>query len=323
MKDTEYAFGTAKIRAVENKLLKKADIEQLVAVRHVSDALGILADKGYDTGRGARSLSKMFRTEREKLWSLIDEVSCGNEYFKIFLYKNDYHNLKVILKGLSSGKEFEEMIIYPQTVPSELIKDAIRENNFGILPPIMAEAAETAYELLNRADDIKGACIIVDKAANTALYKGAEEYGNKFFIEVARLIIDTANAKIALRCAKIGLSADETLNALTDAGGINIKELAAKAASGFSETAEYLSVIFPSEYLSAAETDFSIFEKYCDDLVTEKISEAKYKAFGPEPILAYYFAKEAEIKTLHIILDGKMNGLDEDTIRKRVRNLYA
>lgn len=323
MKDTEYAFGTAKIRAVENALLKKADIEQLISAGHVSTALGILADKGYNTGLGARSLSNIFKSEREKLWRLMDEVSCGNEYFKIFLYKNDYHNLKVVLKGLSSGKEFENMIMYPQTVSVDKIKDAVREQKFEILPPIMARAAEKAYDLLNRADDTKGACMVIDKAANEALYEGAKKSKNKFFIELARLTIDTANAKIALRCARIGLESDEIFKALTDVGGLNIKELASNAARGFSYLTEYLSTTFLAECVSAAETDFSAFEKQCDDIVTEKLSSAKYIAFGPEPILAYYFAKEAEMKTLHIILAGKMNGLDEEVIRKRVRKLYV
>ena len=323
MKDTAYAFGTAKVRAVENTLLTKADIEQLISVKHVSDALRILSDKGYDTGMGARSLSKIFGTEREKLWKLMDEVSCGNEFFKIFLYKNDYHNLKVLIKGLSSGKDFDNMLLHPYTVSPELIKDAVRESKFEMLPPIMAEAAAKAYELLNRSDDTKGACMVIDKASNEALYKGAKESENDFFIELARLMIDTANAKIALRCARIGLETDEVLKALTDVGGLNVKELAANSARGFAELAEYLSSTFLAEYVSLAESDFSAFEKQCDDLVTDKIAKAKYKAFGPEPILAYYFAKEAEIKTLHIILAGKMNGLEEDVIRKRVRKLYV
>lgn len=323
MKDTAYAFGTAKIRAVENTLLKKADIEQLITARHVSTAFGMLADKGYDTGLGARSLSRMFKIEREKLWRLIEEASCGNKYFKIFLYKNDYHNLKVILKGLSSGKNFEEMIIYPQTVPAEHIKDAVRECKFERLPKIMAHAAETAYDLLNRADDTKGACMIVDRASCEALIEGAKESGNAFFLELARLIIDMTNAKIALRCAKIGMESAEILRALAQGGELNEKELAANAARGFAEMTEYLSSTFLADCVSADNVDFSDFEKRCDDIVTERLGKAKYKAFGAEPILAYYFAKEAEIKTLHIILAGKMSGLDEDIIRKRVRKLYV
>lgn len=321
MKDTDYAFGTAKIRAVENTLLTRADMDRLIAARHVSDALGMLADKGYDTGLGARSLSKIFKTEREKLWRLMDEVSCGNEYFKIFLYKNDYHNLKVILKGLSKGTDFENLLMYPQTVPSDLIKEAVREGKFDLLPPKMSSAAETAYDLLNRADDVKGACMAIDKASFETLIQGAEKSKIDFFIELARLITDTANAKIALRCAKT--ETGEILKALADGGNISIKSLAEYAARGFSELVDYLASTYLAECAAQAETDFSLFEKSCDDLITERIAKAKYKAFGPEPILAYYFAKEAEIKTLHIILTGKMNGSDEDVIRKRVRKLYV
>ena len=51
--------------------------------------------------------------------------------------------------------------------------------------------------------------------------------------------------------------------------------------------------------------------------------KAKYVFFGFEPIAAYYYAKKAELKTLRVILFAKQAGLDEETIRERVRTLYV
>ena len=50
---------------------------------------------------------------------------------------------------------------------------------------------------------------------------------------------------------------------------------------------------------------------------------SKYINIGPEPIFSYIVAKEAEIKTLRIILVAKLNNLSPDVIRERVRELYV
>ncbi len=44
MKDTEYAFGVAKIRANENRLLSTAVLESVITAQSYSDALKILSD---------------------------------------------------------------------------------------------------------------------------------------------------------------------------------------------------------------------------------------------------------------------------------------
>ena len=39
--------------------------------------------------------------------------------------------------------------------------------------------------------------------------------------------------------------------------------------------------------------------------------------------MAYALARENEIKTVRIILSGKLNGLSDDSIRERVREMYG
>jgi V/A-type H+-transporting ATPase subunit C len=53
------------------------------------------------------------------------------------------------------------------------------------------------------------------------------------------------------------------------------------------------------------------------------IRDAKYVTFGPEPILAYIYAKESEIKNLRIIMVGKINNIPSEVIRERLREVYV
>ena len=55
----------------------------------------------------------------------------------------------------------------------------------------------------------------------------------------------------------------------------------------------------------------------------DKIKEEKYNSFSAGPILAYFLARENEIKTVRIILTGKLNNLSDDFIRERLRKMYV
>ncbi|MFR2550514.1 V-type ATPase subunit [Clostridioides difficile] len=39
--------------------------------------------------------------------------------------------------------------------------------------------------------------------------------------------------------------------------------------------------------------------------------------------MAYLYAKESEIKTIRIILTSKLNNIDADTIKERLRDAYV
>ena len=53
------------------------------------------------------------------------------------------------------------------------------------------------------------------------------------------------------------------------------------------------------------------------------MKEAKMIPFGGEPLLAYIYAKETEIKVVRIIMVGKLNNIAEEVIRERLRDIYA
>ena len=50
---------------------------------------------------------------------------------------------------------------------------------------------------------------------------------------------------------------------------------------------------------------------------------AAMSAFGPDPLAAYYNAVETETKNVRVILSAKLNGFSAETIRARVREVYA
>ena len=67
----------------------------------------------------------------------------------------------------------------------------------------------------------------------------------------------------------------------------------------------------------------TVFERACDNAVNDYIRGAKLLSYGPEVVVAYLAAAENEITAARMILTGSLAGVDADTIRERLRDLYA
>ena len=70
-------------------------------------------------------------------------------------------------------------------------------------------------------------------------------------------------------------------------------------------------------------SSLSGFEKWFDDRLMELIQKAKSTYFGPDPLAAYYLAREAELRNIRILLSGKRHGVEDAVIRERMRKLYV
>ena len=67
----------------------------------------------------------------------------------------------------------------------------------------------------------------------------------------------------------------------------------------------------------------SAFERWCDNRLIETIRPQKMNSVSLGPVVAYYLARENEIKMARILLTAKANGFSEDSIRERVREMYV
>jgi V/A-type H+-transporting ATPase subunit C len=71
------------------------------------------------------------------------------------------------------------------------------------------------------------------------------------------------------------------------------------------------------------ENSFVLLEKAINDFLIQILKRAKYMAFGPEPVLAYYFAKVNEISLIRMVILGKLNNVPQDLIRERLNSVYV
>ena len=89
------------------------------------------------------------------------------------------------------------------------------------------------------------------------------------------------------------------------------------------EICSYLSSTTYKSAVDALKKSPTAFEKYCDDLLTDKMKSQKWEPFTIGPLIAYIIARENEIKAVRIILSAKLNSLDNEIVKERLREMYV
>lgn len=112
-------------------------------------------------------------------------------------------------------------------------------------------------------------------------------------------------------------------DALCECETLRKSALIAAAGRGAQELTQYLSETAYAACVPVFAKSFASFEKWCDDLLMQQLDEARRVSFGLAPLIAYYVARDAEIKNIRILLSCKRLGLPADQIRERMREAYV
>ena len=185
---------------------------------------------------------------------------------------------------------------------------------------------EEARTVLARTANPQMADLILDQACYEEMRDAAREAECPFLEDYVRLLIDSTNLKSAVRTMRMHKDADFLQSVLLTGGSVSESRIAAAG------DREALAGLFSNGKLAkaaalgaeaAAGGRMTAFELACDNAVTDFLKDAKLVGFGPETLVAYLAAVEGEITAVRMILTGRLAGIAPDTIRERLRDLYA
>lgn len=323
MSDLQYTYAVARIRAKEVSLFSAAAIDQLMACKTYDNCLQFLSEKGWGDADTPQNAEAILAKEGEKTWETVRELVPDMTVFDVLNYPNLFHNLKAAIKEVCTEGSHPN-IFYKDTTPSaEEIMERVKERDFSGLPSMMAEAAAEAFDTLLHTRDGQLCDVIVDRACLDAIYQAGKAARDGIIRNYAESTVAVADIKIAVRCMKTAKSLDFIKRALAECGSLSVDALAHAAMSGMDAIREYLNGTDYAQGAEALAESPSAFERWCDNMIIKTIRPQKYNSFSIGPVVAYALARENEIKTVRIILSGKMNGLSDDSIRERVREMYV
>lgn len=323
MSEMEYTYAVARIRALEVSLFSRGTIDQLMACKSYDQALSFITEKGWGNADTPKEADAILAEERGKIWATVRELGIPMSTFDVLSYPNVFHNLKTAIKEVYMGVK-QDAFFYQGTIPSmEDIRDIVAKKEFYRLPKSMEEAAKEAYETIFQTGDGQLCDVIIDQACLTSIDEAGRNSGEEIIRKIAETMVAVTNIKIALRCEKTHKPLEFMQRAMAPCGGLDTERLAKAALSGFDAICAYLSVCGFADAAEAIQISPSAFECWCDNYMMEMLRSQKYETFTIGPIVAYVLARENEIKTVGIILSGKLNGLSEESIGERIREMYV
>ena len=323
MAKPDYIYAVARIRAKELLCFGSPAMEQLMACKTYEECLRMLNEKGWGNGSAGQTPESLLDGERNKTWEQLRELVEDMSVFDVFLYANDYHNLKAAIKENYAPSHGADIYSSNGTIDPAVFRQAADEHDFSVLPAGMRDAAEEAMSVLRETGDGQLCDIIIDKAALNAILQAGKASGDPLLAFYAEHTVATANIKTAVRCQKTGKSLDFIQRALAKCDTLDVSLLAQTAVESFEAMIEYLGRTCYSGAAEALTQSASAFERWCDNRLIEKIRPQKYETSTIGPLAAWLLARENEIKTVRILLSGKRNGLSDDAIRERFREMYV
>lgn len=306
MNRNDFILPVSMIKVQEKKLLNEDRLIKMLETNSFKEILRILNDTDYSysiaTTMQDDEYEKIINGELERVFKFTREISKNNqEIVDLAALKYEYQNLKLLLKDKGN-------VLDVYNISTGIIDKEELMNNFNEV---------------KKYKDLKEACIKLDKMYLKHLLKLANSTNIPLFIDYAKISIDRYNIVTFLRLKKQNRNVDYLDDILVDGGSISKEEL--------------IKVYFNNTYLllfkkKIATKTWDTFEKNGDILEIEKIfdnmiislaKEYKYITIGPEPIFTYIIAKEYELKALRLIMSAKLNDINIELVKSRLRGVYV
>ncbi len=339
--DTNYAYAVARIKVMENQLLKSSDIDALI--ESTPEAL-ISALTGF--GYPALSNSSGDQNDENDLLSVytselsaffaetvrsIMKFAPEPEVLKTFLLNTDYSNVKICIKEYGkftaeTGTAQDIRLSANGTVPVETVLNAFVKTDFEPLGAILARAAKDASDELARSRNARNSDIIIDKYCFSAMKQAADSgciSTRRVMNKYLRIYADWKNMLTALRIKSSGSDAGLMDKAYLQG---NLKKeyfnsVINSEIAPFDGTqyAKYIdAVLTRSGKVSQEQPDISFYEQLTSAYIDGQLMKDRNEPYKINALLAFIARRRREISLIRLIIVGKRSGLDAGKIRELV-----
>ena len=296
MDSMQFAQVIPRLRVLETRLLDKAKIDRMIDGDSANEALKVLQESEYAnvmTGvKRAEDYEIVLSKELKRVYELMYDISPEKSLVDLMAIKYDY-------------------------------------NNLSDLPSFMRSGIEKAKEVFEGTTDPQQIDIILDNSMFEEMKEISKELNDRFVDKYVSALIDLTNLKTLLRVKKQNKARDFLQQVIINGGAIGEDTLVALLNDAPENISNKLTFTDYSEVIKSGLEDYiktgssSLLEKLIDNYIMDMMREAKFIPFGVEPLLAYIYAKETEIKVVRIIMVGKLNNISGEVIRERLRDIYV
>lgn len=322
MRDIDYAYCVARIRAKEADMLKSSDFEKLLSFENADEALRFLRDKKW-VSSDFTDIKSCISLSKEQLWKLLSESVPDKSELNALCVLNDFFNIKAAVKCLITSEKAESFMMTPTTVDIKAVSEKLNTRDFKKLFGERADTAEKAYLTAVKSENGQSAEIIIDRAALDCMAEYSKNSTDRISGKIYGFICDSTNIKIALRCALSGKDRAFLEEAIGECTLLERSSLIEETLNGKDALFGYLGKSANKEGVSELLKSSSAYDKWCEERIALLSSESKFTAFTFAPVCSYYYRKMSEIRKVSVILTSLSIGADKETIRERIGSTDA
>ncbi|MCF6096119.1 V-type ATP synthase subunit C [Thermovorax subterraneus] len=332
-RDEEFLYASGRVKVLENRLLGRSVIERVLEAENMEAVLRVLSETDYapefEELESVYDFEKALENSMKKTLNTVRESLKDHRIVRFFTLKYDYHNLKVIAKSRILGADVPENLSNLGEIPvDELIKLGKGEGDAKV-PEAMKAAYGEAMRLFEETQDPQQIDLFLDRALYEELIELTKEIGHEFLKDYLVALVDLINIKTMVRLKYMESDLKALEKSLLPGGTIEqaffekyFKEPVQSLVDALSSS-RYAKVVKEGLENWISTGSPATYEKLSDDFLLGILKKGIYKPYGLETVAGYIGAKENEIKILRVLMVGKINGISEDVIRERLRDVYV
>lgn len=322
--DWRYAYPTAKVRVLELAMIPRGTFVDMANAPSFAEAAELLAGTNYSVDANADSaqIEQILMNCRSQVRQQFSDLMLDDGIITFLRAREDYANMKLAIRRVVTGRPLGLDYSNEGNVSAEEFEEIFEQENYERLPEYLQAGVEAAVLGYYENKDVRRIDYEIDRVHAAWRIQQAVELKNVFAQSLVRIRIDLDNIRTMLRL-KLADREEETQFFLPG-GFVDTEKFVHGLDAGLETIA---SLFFATPYYELLEasipylrsqTSFLKLEKECEDYIIGFLKTTRSIASGPQPVIAYFLMKEAEIRTVRMVLTGKKNGLSSQLILDRL-----
>ena len=322
-----------KIRVYEKRLIDNVKFNRMLDLENIDEVLKFLSETVYGENISddinIYNYEQVLSLEFGRLFKSLKDIFDNKELINIFLKKYKYNNIKLMLKAKLLNVDLGDILFNIEDFDNEFIYTAIKTENYSSLPDEIGDLVKKTLKDFEENKDPQRIDILIDKIMFGELLKESKNINSDFLTKYIQILIDVFNVKTLFRIKKLNLNRALFDDVIVAGGNIALSNLKMIFSEPKENILNRFSMTNMYKYIKEGlenyvnNDDLNILDKELDDYLMEYLKNAKIITTGLAPIIGYINAKENEIKNIRIVLVGKINNVDSDSIKRRLRKNYV
>lgn len=328
MDNLDYAQSVVLARVYEKRLLGKAKLDRMIEASDANESFKILMDSEYSKSANnvfdVYGYVELLNQELVRVRNLAQELLNDENLLELMMLRYEYHNLKVIAKSKYTDKDLSEKFISSKLSNPNLIFAQVQAGKYTNIKNEYAKALKDAFAEYEKTKDPQITDIIIDKHYFNHLYELALKINREYFYSYVKAEIDFYNIISLLRMQKMGKTSVFADKVFADNGNISKNKLLSLLQADIDKIISALRVEYIGGFVKQGLEEYkktgNLFnlEQQKKKFLFELNKDARFIAFGPEPVISYLLTKEYEIDKVRFILIAKLNNISADIIKERL-----